>query len=270
MRRKMFFMTLVVILLISLSTISFAITGRDVIDKAKGFLDKVNSMHALMGMDLIDKDGTVNSRTMEVWGVTYDQQNNLSKLVMEFQAPASVKGTRFLQIENSGRSDDKWIYLPALGRVRRIASSEGNSSFMGSDFTYDDLSNRDVDKDNNKLLREEKLGDYDCYVVESTPKELGSAQYSKRITWVTKDQWIPLRIEMYSKKTGKLEKLLTVDQNMKKIDGIWTVFSAVMTNKETGHSTKLYIKGPEDKPYIEYNKKISDQRFTQRFLKTGR
>ncbi len=268
MRKRISVLVLTLVLLMSVNV--FAISGHDVMQQAHD-RDTGDSMHALMGMDLIDSDGNTNPRTIEAWGVTYDQEKDLAQSVMEFKAPASVKGTRFLQVENDGRDDDKWIYLPALGRVRRIASSDGDSSFVGSDFTYDDMETREVDEDNHKLLREEKLGKYQCYVVESIPKDLEDAQYAKRISWVTKEHLIPVKVEMYSKKTGEVEKLLTVKQNIAKVQGIWTIFSTLMEDKESDHSTKLYIKrSSSGAPYIEYNKKINPARFTQRFLKTGR
>ena len=267
--KKGLLLSLVLVLLIS--TTAFAISGKEVMDEAKSVLNDGNTTHALMGMDLIDKDGNVRERTLELWGMKYNQQEDLSKVVMEFQNPASIAGTRFLQVENKERDDDKWIYLPALGRVRRISSEQGDNSFVGSDFTYDDLSTREVEEDNHTLLREETLGEYDCYVVESVPKNLEDEQYAKRISWVTKKHWIPVRVEMYSKKTNEIEKLLTVKHNIKKISGYWTVFNAVMEDKETGHSTRLYVKrNSAGQPFIEYDKKINEKRFTQRYLKLGR
>ena len=267
--KKSLVLTLVLVLLAS--TTAFAITGKEVIDEAEGVLNDGDTMHALMGMDLIDKEGNVRSRTLEVWGITYNQEEDLSKMVMEFQQPASIAGTRFLQIENKNRGDDKWIYLPGLGRVRRISSEQGDNSFVGSDFTYDDLETRDVEEDNHQLLREEKLGEYECYVVESIPKDKEDSQYSKRIYWVTKKHSIPVRIEMYSKKTNQVEKVLKIKHNIEKISGYWTVFNATMIDKTTGHSTKLYVKrNKSGQPFIEYDKKINPKRFTQRFLKLGR
>jgi hypothetical protein len=202
--------------------------------------------------------------------MTYDQEQDLSKAVMEFQKPASIAGTRFLQVENEERNDDKWIYLPGLGRVRRISSQQGDDSFVGSDFSYDDMSTRDVEEDEHQLLKEEKLKDYECYVVESVPKDLEEAQYAKRISWVTKEHQIPVRVEMYSKQTGEVEKLLTVKQNIAKVNGYWTVFNALMEDKESGHATQLYIKrNSNGAPFIEYDKKINPQRFTKRYLKQG-
>ena len=259
------------LLLIALITVSmFGMTGKEVMQKAKD-LDRGNTMHAVMGMDLIDKSDNKEARTIEMWGFKYDKKNDLSKAVMIFKKPASVKNTRFLQVENKDRDDDKWIYLPALKRVRRISSSQGSDSFMGSDFSYDDMSSREVDEDTHELLKEEKLGKYECFVVKSTPKKADDSQYKYRISWISKEHFLPIKIEMYDKKDGKLQKLMTAEQNIKKIDNIWTIFKTTMTNLEDNHKTELYVKqGKKGNAFIEYNKKVSSKRFSQRFLKTGK
>lgn len=269
--KKSLILVLVFSLVLVSSTAAFAITGKEVMDDAEGVLNEGDTMHALMGMDLIDEDGDTKERTLEVWGMEHDKEEDLSQVVMEFQSPASIAETRFLQVETEDRDDDKWIYLPDLGRVRRIASDQGDDSFVGSDFTYDDLETRDVEEDNHELLREEKLDDYECYVVESVPKDKDDYQYGKRISWVTKKHDVPVRVEMYDKKADEVEKVLTVKQNLEKISGYWTVFDAVMEDKKSGHKTRLYIKrNDSDQPFIEYDKKINPKRFTKRFLKQGK
>ncbi|MGM0509180.1 MAG: outer membrane lipoprotein-sorting protein [Fusobacteriota bacterium] len=260
----------IIMTMLIVGTMTFAMDGKEIMDKVKN-RDSGDTIHGLMGMDLIDKNGEVNPRTIEIWGETYDKEKDLSRQIMVFKAPASVKNTRFLQVENEDRDDDKWIFLPGLGRVRRISSSEGSSSFMGSDFTYDDMETRDIEEDTHKLLKEEKLGSYDCFVVESTPKNKEESQYDKRVSWITKKHFIPVRTKLYSKKTKEVQKEMTVKQNIKKVQDIWTVFETVMEDKESGHKTKLYVKrGENGNPYIEYNKKIHPHRFSQRYLKTGR
>lgn len=270
MRKKVIMIILTLALTAILATNVLAISGDEIIKKVYN-RKTGESSHSLMSMDLIDKDGEVRSRVLEMWSMTYDQENDLSKSVTEFISPASVKGTRFLQVENVSRADDKYIYMPALGRIRRIAASESNSSFMGSDFSYDDMESRDVDEDNHKLLREEKLGKYECYVIESIPKDLNENQYAKRIQWISKEHFIPVKVEYYSKKTEEIQKVLTVKQNIEKVNGIWTIFSTMMENKETGHSTRFYVKRSNSgASYIEYNIKINPRRFTTNFLKTGK
>lgn len=250
---------------------SFAITGTEVSQLARD-RDTGKTVMAAMEMKLVSKSGKVESdRRLMTWGYKYDIEKDLSKVVMEFKSPASIAKTRFLQVENEiGKDDDKWIYLPALGRVRRISSSDKTSSFVGSDFTYGDMETREVFEDTHKLLKEEKYGEYDCYVVESVPVEKDDSQYAKRITWVTKEGYIPVKAELYSKKTNEIQKRLTVQGKLEKVQGIWSVFSTTMENLETGHKTLLDVAKKDGKYLLRYNGKMNPKRFTQSFIKTGR
>lgn len=267
-KRKTLITAFLLIFIISGSVM--AMSGREVMEK----VDQRNtgeSRHALMGMDLIDKNGEVSRRVIEVWSEKYgDPADDLDKTVMVFHEPASVKNTRFLQVQNAEADDDQWIYLPALGRVRRISASQGGDSFMGSDFSYDDLKSREIEDFTYQLLKEEKLGEYETYVVEAIPKNPEDEQYKKSVSWVTKKHFIPIKVEMYDKKTGKLYKRMTVKENIEKVNGIWTIFSTTMENLKSGHSTRLYIKSRDNNYLLEYNKDIADSMFTQQFLKTGR
>ncbi len=257
-------------ILIMLSQTLWALTGQEVVDRMEA-RNQGETMHSIMKMSLIDKNDESRERVLETWSMVHDEEHNLHQSVMEFKSPATVKGTRFLQIEQADRNDDQWIYLPALGRVRRIAASEGGSSFMGSDFTYDDMKLQSSHSDKkHTLLREETLGKYDCYVVESRSTDPDEAQYDKLISWITKEHFIPVKVEFYDKKDGDLLKIMTVKQNIEQIDGIWTVFETIMKNVREDHETHLTIMHNKDGlPYIEYDKSIDPRRFTQNFLKTG-
>ncbi|TDO94493.1 outer membrane lipoprotein-sorting protein [Halanaerobium saccharolyticum] len=262
--------TLVLLTVLMVFTVSFsatAINGREVMERVED-RKSGETQHALLGMDLIDQEGNVRARVVEIW--SQENKNNLRESVMVFHEPASIEGTRFLQIENKNSDDDQWIYLPDLGRVRRIAGGQGSDSFMGTDFTYDDLKSRDINDFKYELLREEKFNGYQTYVVEAVPKNPAAEQYAKTISWVTKKHYIPIKLEMYDKESQKLYKVMTVNSEIQKIDGIWTAFSATMENLETGHSTRLYIQQRGGNYLLEYNKNIDDSRFTQQFLRTGR
>lgn len=196
-------------------------------------------------------------------------KNGLSDVVMVFLSPAAVKDTRFLQKENDGKDDDKWIYLPTLKSTRRVAASDGTKAFVGTDFSYDDMSTREVSDDTHELLKEsEDKGNFkDLYVVKSTPKDPKSSQYSYRISYITKDAWIPTYIEMYDKK-GKLLKVNEI-KSIKKMPGtngrVYNVpMENVMTNVQNGHSTTMKMVN------IVVDKPISDHNFTTDFLTTGR
>ncbi|SFL60030.1 outer membrane lipoprotein-sorting protein [Halanaerobium salsuginis] len=270
-KRNLTLLITVVLAALLLGTVSsavLAISGREVMENVDN-RDDGQTRHALMGMDLIDSSGQVRDRVVEAWSKKIAGEDDLNQTVMVFHEPESVKNTRFLQIENQDTDDDQWIYLPDLGRVRRISGGQGGDSFMGTDFTYDDMKSREIDDFTYKLLKEESFNNYDCYVVEATPKNPADEQYAKTVSWVTKEHFIPVKIEMYDKSTGKLYKRMIVDSKIEKVDGVWTVYSTVMKNLDSGHQTHLYVKDRNGNYLLEYNKDISDKRFTQQFLKTG-
>ena len=123
-----------------------------------------------------------------------------------FHEPADVEGMSFLVLKHPGRDDDRWLYLPSIDLVKRIATSDKRTSFAGSDFTYEDVSGRDLDEDNHELLGEEPLGEHYTFVVKSTPKHSGEVEFSSRKFWIDKATHLPLKVEHYDLK-GALYKV---------------------------------------------------------------
>lgn len=192
----------------------------------------------------------------------YKYFGGLRKTYTRFTEPASIDGTSFLSWERGGDADDdQFLYLPELGRDRRIVSSQKDGDFVNTDFTYEDMQERNVDKDNHVLVKEEKIGTYDCWVIESTPKDPASSQYRRWVAWVPKDIFVPLRVEYYTKVVRQPSKVLTVSK-LQKISGIWTVMSVEMKNLERKHATILRTLE------VKYNKGVPDRMFTRPYLKT--
>lgn len=236
----------------------FSLDGREIAQKSHDVAESKTTRSAVM-MELINSNGDVDTRMVEEFGI---KEDGLSSTIMIFRAPASVKNTRFLKMENDGRADDKWIYLPALKRVRRIASSDGSKSFMGTDFTYDDMETREVERDNHTLLREENFNGFDCYVLRAESVDPEDSQYSYRVTWIRKDNFVPIKMELFDK-NEKLEKVMTV-LDLQQIDGYWTPVKAEMKNVQEDHKTVITIKK------IVFDKGVDKKMFTTNFLKTGR
>lgn len=247
------------ILMIMISVSLFAKTGKDIVREATD-QNEADSTHSLINLKLVEKNGSTGERIIEMFGKKNSKDESMALII--FHSPASVKNTRFLSLENEGRSSDQWIYLPALKRVRRISASEGGKSFMGTDLTYDDMGTRDIDADTHTLKGEEKIDGRICYIVESIPKDPEDSQYSRRVSWIDKDRMIPLKTELYDK-DGKLLKILTTG-NIKNIQGHWTPMKTTMKNVQTGHYTVIEVKK------MVYNEKLPDGIFTSRFLQTGR
>jgi outer membrane lipoprotein-sorting protein len=212
-------------------------------------------------MILLDKNGSATERMMDQYS---KNGPNGHRTVIVFQQPASVKGVRFLTMENPGKPDDRWIYLPSLGgEPNRIAASDGSKSFQGTDFSNDDISsaNRSASLDTHTMLREENLDGKPCYVIQSVPKDTGY-QYSKMIQWIDKQTMITMKVELYNR-AGVLVKLLEILKVEEK-QGKFTIMSTRMTTLADKTSTTLNVEE------IKYDDPIPDGVFTTNFLKTGR
>jgi outer membrane lipoprotein-sorting protein len=208
------------------------------------------------------KDGTTSERIIDQY--SKDGPNG-SRTIIVFQRPAGVAGTRFLTVENAGGSEDRWIYLPSLGKVRRIAASEGSGSFMGTDFSYDDISSasRKVDLDNHTLLREETYNGTLCYVIESRPKD-SSYQYSRMVQWIDKDTKISYKIELYDRRNTNSPVKIVEMKEAKEIQGRLTPTVTTMTTVAGGTSTSIYM------DILKYDDPIPEGVFTTAYLETGR
>jgi outer membrane lipoprotein-sorting protein len=186
-----------------------------------------------------------------------------ARTVVVFQSPANVAGTRFLTMDNETGGSDNWIYLPALGKVRRIAASESGGSFMGTDFSYDDISfmSRDTDRDNHSVLREENLNGRACYVIQSLPRDT-DAPYSRTLTWVDKSSSLIYKSEFYDRR-GSLLKIMEMS-DYREVQGQLTPMQTKISTVAAGTSTTIFI------DVIRYNSPIPESVFTTAFLETGR
>jgi hypothetical protein len=212
-------------------------------------------------MIITARNGSVTERVIDQY--SKDDSRGNSRSIIVFQEPASVRGTRFLTIEQQGRDNDQWIFLPSLGRVRRIAASEGSGSFVGTDFSYDDIASMDrkVDLDDHKILREERFQDSDCYVIESTPKNT-NYQYSKMIQWIDKHSFVLYKVELYDRR-GTQVKLLEVLE-FREVQGRLAPFVTKMSTLASGTSTSLNVVN------LRYDASIPEGVFTTNDLETGR
>lgn len=157
-----------------------------------------------------------------------------------FDQPRDVQGTTFLNHSNALEPDDQWIYLPKLRRVKRISSKNKTGRFMGSEFTYEDMSSSEVEKYNYKYLRDESLNGTDMYVVELYPKDEFSG-YKRQILWVDKAELRNYKIEFYDRRDGLL-KVMEMHDYRQYMNKFWRSHKLVMTNQQTGKSTDLVWK----------------------------
>lgn len=187
-----------------------------------------------------------------------------SKFAVTFSTPADIRGTAFLQVEHSDGDDDLWIYLPALKKSRRLVASNKKDSFVGSDFSYGDVSLPKVAKYRHTLQRMELMDGVECYVVESLPGDdtvKANSGYSRKITWVRSDNYVETKVEYYDL-AGRLLKTqrITRPQAVDAAKGRWFPLSREMTNHQTGHRTTLNVLK------LDTNVPTPDEMFTTRSI----
>ncbi len=188
-----------------------------------------------------------------------DQGNSERWTLLRFVAPKDVSGTGLLTLDHPGDESDQWLYLPALDRVRRISSSRKGGRFVGSDFYYEDLMDREVAMDYHFFKGKGRLGKISCDILISTPKKPSTSVYSKRISCIHRGTMIPISVDYYVRGSDKPIKRLRA-RKIKKVQGIWTVFDSTMYDLRTGHMTQLFTSK------IKYNQGIQNRLFSQRAL----
>jgi len=193
-------------------------------------------------MTLIDKSGRKRLREIRAFGM--DRGEDELQLLF-FLAPADLKDTGFLtyDYDEFGKDEEQWLYLPALKKTKRIASNDRSGSFMGSDFSYADMTSRDLDQYDYTLMKETDVDGVPVWQIESVPrtaKESKETGYTKSILFVRKDNYVVIRSVGWLKKAGRL-KYMDV-KALEEIDGIWVETEIHMTTKKgqkTLHKTVL-------------------------------
>src|SRR4029453_15000238 len=142
-----------------------------------------------------------------------------SKAVIRFTAPAEVKGVALLIVNHPDRSSDQWMWTPAIGGDWGIAQQDRSTRFFGTDFTFEDLEERDVDQYDYTLLGSEEVDGADCWQIQSVPKQAKSSQYNKSVVWIRKDNYVFARVESYVK--DEVLRRLNYSR-ISNIEGIWT------------------------------------------------
>ncbi|MCD4834688.1 MAG: outer membrane lipoprotein-sorting protein [Bacteroidales bacterium] len=234
-----------------------SLTGKQIVEKAYN-RDTGDDQTSDLTMTLVNKSG--NQRVRKIKQFTKDM-GEVEKSIMFFLSPADVKNTSFMSWSyDSDKSDDQWIYLPALKKTKRISSDSKSDYFMGSDFTYDDLGDRKLDDDTHKLLREETIDGKECYVVESVSKD-EDYMYTKTITWIIKDNFIGLKKEFYDEDEDLL-KILSI-KKYEEISGLLIITNSEMKNVQKNHKTSMVLDN------VQINTGISVSKFTERMMMRG-
>lgn len=202
---------------------------------------KVKDSIADATFTLTNKDGA--SRVRKTHGYTRLQANgNDNMRVVRFLSPADIKGTATLLIEHANADDDMWIYLPALGKVRRLSASNKKDSFFGTDLSYGDVIGYKTEEWIHKLVKEEDLDGAATYVIESAPANDTVRQnsgYGKRLSWVRKDNFVAARIDLWDLSERPLKRIVFKDIRQVGGNGRWQPMLTEAENLQTGHRTTI-------------------------------
>ncbi len=238
------------------------LTGRQIMEKA---LNKSSWQDMVSNVRLILTNEKGQQRIRKIKMYTRKRNANESDMLMRFIAPPDVKGIGFLIIEHQKSDDDRYLYLPALRRIKRIASSGKGGNFMSSDFTYYDIGKPKLNDWKYKRLKDETINGFDCYKIECTPANEQIAKdtgYGKIIRWIRKDILVTIRSEYYDR-AGRLWKILEVPK-IENISGVWFQTDMVMKDVQNKHQSEMIFSD------IKVNQNIPAQFFSQRYLQRGR
>ncbi len=221
-------------------------------------------------MVLIDRRDRQRTRNLRIY--SKDQGADTLSL-SQFETPADIRGTSYLNHdwEDPDRDDDSWLYLPALQRVKRIASSDTADSFLGSDFTYSDINGLELDWFDYSFVSESEMIDgHDTWQIEITPKSEmkdraeDATGYSKMHVWIRKDNFVQLRAQAWELRANRVKYFNSTEIDV--VDGIWTThrLQAVTTrNGRQEHASVLQLNN------IEYNTDVADDLFTTESMQRG-
>ena len=241
------------------------LSAKAIIERSqRAFYYAADDMKASIKMELVDKDGGTRTRVMTMLRLDESEGGN-QKYFIYFHEPGDVRRMVFMVWKYPEKEDDRWLFIPAVDLIRRIAADDKRSSFVGSDFNYEDVSGRDVTADSHTLLREEKTAGHDCFVVQSTPKT--AAEYTRRVSWIEKKTFLPIREEYFDAQeqlfrvfTADRIESITVGEGGNKT-GWPTVTKRTMKNIKTGHRTEVVLNS------VTYNLELKDDDFSERRMR---
>jgi outer membrane lipoprotein-sorting protein len=207
---------------------------------------------------LLEVIGPDSKVTKKAWQFTRIGSYGNSKGVIRFSAPAEVKGVALLVVNHPDRSSDQWMWTPAIGRDRRIALQDRSTRFFGTDFSFEDLEERDVNQFEYRLLGEAPMDGVPCWKIESKPRQSKSSQYTLTLIWVRKDNYVPAQYESWIK-DQPVRRLHQTD--IRSVQGIWTPHTLEMTDLRRRSRTILRFEK------LEYNVAVKDEEFTVQALR---
>ncbi len=256
------------IIAILIVTLAFTFSNTTSDDRARNIMDHVlnnsdgDSRKSTMEIVKINRRGKKRLEEIVSYSKDYDQKDE-KKTIFFTTLPADVRGISFLTWEyiESDKDDDRWLYLPAMKKTRRISSGSSKyEPFLGTDFAIYDIEKPDLDEDIHTFLKEETIEGVAYWKIQSVPKDK-KCIYSKKVHWIQQDNYVITKTMYYDKMGDHIKTFQASD--VRKVDGIWTAFSLHMVNHRKKHQTYINTK------QIEYNIGLEERLFTVQALERG-
>ena len=233
---------------------AFAQDARQIMEESQR-RGRANSQRYEGFLEVIGPDSKV---TKKAWQFIRIGSYGNSKGVIRFTAPAEVKGVALLIVNHPDRASDQWMWTPAIGRDRRIALQDRSTRFFGTDFSFEDLEERDVNQFEYRMLGEEAMDGAPCWKIESKPRQSKSSQYTMTRIWVRKDNYVAAQYESWIK-DQPVRRLHQTE--IRSVQGIWTPHILEMTDLRRRSRTILRFEK------LEYNVAAKDEEFTVQALR---
>ena len=227
---------------------------RQVVDEAQRRSSATSQRYEGL-LQVFEAKGRVSDKR---WTLERIGSHGQSRAILKFTAPAEVKGVALLIVNHPDRASDQWMWTPAIERDRRIALQDRSTRFFGTDFSFEDLEERDVNQYDYQMLGDETVEGAACWKIQSVPKERKSSQYTRSVVWIRKDNYAFARIESYVK-DAVVRRLDYSD--IENVQGIWTARRLEMTDLRRGSRTRLTL----DK--LQYNTPMNEEDFTLQALR---
>ncbi|MCP4118657.1 MAG: outer membrane lipoprotein-sorting protein [Desulfobacteraceae bacterium] len=216
-------------------------------------------------LTITDKQGRTRERTLNILRLDTGKQDRDQKYLTYFKAPADVRKMVFMVHKHAAldKDDDRWLYMPGLDLVKRIAASDKRTSFVGSDFLYEDISGRSIDEDTHELINTTEK----YYIIKNVPKKPETVEFAYYTAHIDKKSFIPVKTGFYKKDGGlyRVMEAVKVENINARENGKEVVYPTVIQsrvqNLENGSRTEMTFSN------IKYNLGLGDKIFTERYLR---